>query len=64
MFTRLRNLCDGYLTLSSEQMQGKSVRTLEVNKINTTDLKRNNTVTFVVEPEIGMRVIPLSRATA
>jgi archaeal flagellar protein FlaH len=64
MFSRLRTLCDGYLTLSSEQVRGKNVRTLEVNKINTTELNRDNTVAFVVEPEIGMRLIPLNKSKA
>jgi flagellar protein FlaH len=60
MFTRLRTLCDRYFTLGSEQVRGKSVRTLEVNKINTTELNRDNMVSFVVEPEVGMRLIPLT----
>lgn len=61
MFHRLRDLCDGYMTLGSEQLRGKQVRTLEVNKIGTTELNKNNTVSFVVEPETGMRVIPLQK---
>ena len=64
MFSRLRNLCDGYLTLNAEQVMGRPMRTLEINKINTTELARENLVSFVVEPEIGMRVIPLSRSKA
>ena len=64
MLHRLRTLCDGYLTLGSEQVMGKNVRTLEVNKINTTELSNNNAVSFVVEPEVGMRVIPLNKSRA
>ena len=64
MFSRLRTLCDGYLTLGSEQVRGKSVRTLEVNKINTTELNRDNMISFVVEPEVGMRLIPLNKSKA
>jgi len=64
MFNRLRTLCDGYITLGSEQVRGKSVRTLEVNKIGTTELNRDNMVSFVVEPEIGMRLIPLNKTKA
>ena len=62
MLTRLRSLCDGYLTLGSEQVMGKSIRTLEVNKINTTELNGDNSVSFVVEPDVGMRVIPLNKS--
>lgn len=61
MFTRLRTLCDGFITISSEQVRGRPVRVLEVNKMNTTELANNNSVSFVVEPEIGMKVIPLSK---
>ena len=43
---------------------GRPMRTLEINKINTTELITENLVSFVVEPEIGMRVIPLSRSKA
>ena len=64
MFTRLRTLCDGYFTLGSEQVRGKNLRTLEVNKINTTELGSNNSVAFVVEPEIGIRLIPLNKSKA
>ena len=62
MMIRLRSLCDGYLTMGSEQVMGKSIRTLEVNKINTTELNGDNTVSFVVEPNVGMRVIPLNKS--
>jgi archaellum biogenesis ATPase FlaH/DNA-binding response OmpR family regulator len=64
MFSRLHNLCDGYFTLNSEQVMGRPMRTLEINKINTTELITENLVSFVVEPETGMRVIPLSRSKA
>ena len=64
MFSRLRNLCDGYFTLNSEQVMGRPMRTLEINKINTTELVTENLLSFVVEPEVGMRVIPLSRSKA
>ena len=64
MFSRLRNLCDGYFSLNTEQVMGRPMRTLEINKINTTELTTDNLVSFVVEPEIGMRVIPLTRSRA
>ena len=64
MFTRLRSLCDGYITLGSEQVRGKSVRTLEIKKIGTVEQNRDNMVSFVVEPEVGMRLIPFNRTKA
>ena len=64
MFTRLRTLCDGYFSLSSEQVRGKSLRTLEVSKISATEQNRDNTVSFVVEREVGMRMIPMMKSRA
>ena len=64
MFTRLRTLCDGYFSLSSEQVRGKSLRTLEVSKISATEQSRDNTVSFVVEREVGMRMIPMMKSRA
>ena len=57
MFARLRTRCDRYFDLTSEQVLEKSVRRCEVNRINTKELSRDNTGSFVVEPHIGMRVI-------
>lgn len=64
MLTRLHALCDGYLLLGSEEVRGKSVRTLEVKKINTTEKTRDNMVSFVVEAKIGMRLIPMNKTQA
>jgi len=64
MLTRLHALCDGYLMLGSEEVRGKSVRTLEVKKINTTEKTRDNTVAFVVESKTGMRLIPMNKTQA
>ena len=64
MFSRLHTLCDGYFTLTSGQVMGRPMRTLEINKVNASELITDNLVSFVVEPEIGMKAIPLSRSKA
>ena len=61
MFGRLGTMCDSYLRLRTEKVRGKSVHTIDVRKVNTTELIRDNMVSFAVEPRIGMRLIPLSR---
>ena len=61
MFARLGTLCDSYLSLRSEKVREKAVRTLEVRKVNTTELSRDNTISFVAEPNVGMHVIPFSK---
>ena len=64
MFTRLGTLCDSYLRLRSEKVREKAVRTLEVCKVNTTDLSRDNMISFVVEPSVGIHIIPYSKTRA
>ncbi len=61
MFARLGTLCDSYLSIRSEKVREKAVRTLEVRKVNTIDLSRDNMISFVVEPKVGMRIIPFSK---
>ncbi len=61
MFARLGTLCDSYLSLRSEKVREKAVRTLEVRKVNTIELSRDNMISFVVEPNVGMHVIPFSK---
>jgi len=63
-FAGLHTLFDWHFTFGSDQVGGNSVRTLEVNKINTTELRRDNTVSFVVDPDIGMRLLPLNKSRA
>ena len=64
MFARLGTLCDSYLCLRSERVREKSVRTLEARKVNTIELSRDNMISFVVEPKVGMNVIPFSKTKA
>ena len=62
MFARLGTLCDSYLSLRSEKVREKAVRTLEVRKVNTIELSRDNMISFVVESDVGMHVIPFSKS--
>lgn len=64
MFARLGTLCDSYLCLRTEKVRVKAVRTLEVRKFNTIELSRDNMISFVVEPNVGMNIIPFSKTKA
>ncbi|HLF04763.1 MAG TPA: ATPase domain-containing protein, partial [Dehalococcoidia bacterium] len=64
MFTRLRALCDSYLYLRSETFGGKAVKTLEVRKVNSNNVDNNNEVSFEVVPNMGMKLLPISKAKA
>jgi archaellum biogenesis ATPase FlaH len=61
MFDRLRALCDTYLYLRSETLMGKPVKTVEVRKVNSSNLDNNNLVSFTVVPNLGMKVLPISK---
>ena len=57
---RLHSICDNHCNLLSGNLGVKVIRTLEVLKANNVELSRNNTVNFRVEPELGMRVMPMA----
>jgi len=59
MLIRLQGLCNTHLKLTSEMMRDKPVKILEVSKVNDVDRHRDNRFTFHVEPEIGIRIIPV-----
>jgi flagellar protein FlaH len=60
-FKRIHSVWDGHLSLWSETVGGKAVRTVEVQRVNSKEVDDNNTVTFEVVPNLGMRVLPVSR---
>jgi flagellar protein FlaH len=62
MFGRLGTMCDSYLTLKSEKMRNKPVKTMEILKVSNTELSSDNSITFVVEPKTGMRIMPFSKS--
>jgi flagellar protein FlaH len=64
MFTRLRSLCDNYFFMRSETMGGKAMKTVEVRKVNSNNVENNNMISFEVVANMGMKVLPISRAKA
>ena len=61
---RVRSACDAHLRLMIEKVGDKLVKTLEVAKIRGAAQNTGNILTFEVEPEIGMKIMPISRAKA
>ncbi|MBN1368569.1 MAG: hypothetical protein JW967_11650 [Dehalococcoidales bacterium] len=61
---RVRSACDAHLKLTIEKVGDKLVKTLEVAKIRGAAQSTGNVITFEVEPEVGMKIMPLSRAKA
>lgn len=64
MFVRLRSICDAYLRLRVREMGNQLLKELEVAKIRGADRATGNVIAFDVEPSIGMRIIPITKAKA
>ena len=62
MFVRVRALCDGHLRLRLEEAGERLVKALEVLKIQNAERRTGNVIMFDIEPNMGMRPIPMSRA--
>lgn len=64
MFMRIRSLCDAHLRLRVEEMGDKLVKVLEVAKVRGADKTTGNIISFDVDPGLGMKIIPISKAKA
>ena len=64
MLVRISSLCDAHLRLSIETMGQKLMKTLEVCKVRGAQQPTGNIITFDVEPGLGMKIMPFSRAQA
>ena len=61
---RLHGISDAHINLSSERVRERLVNTLEVRKVNKSDLKSNNSFSFQVDPAEGIKFVPMSRVKA
>jgi archaeal flagellar protein FlaH len=61
---RTRSVCDAHLKLMIEKVGDKLVKTLEVSKIRGASQSTGNILSFDVEPQIGIKIMPISRARA
>ena len=64
MLIRVRSLCDAHLILKMEQVGERLVKILEVAKVRNADQSTGNVISFDVEPGMGMKIIPISKAKA
>ena len=62
MAVRIRAMCDGNLNLRVENIGDKLMNALEVRKILNAERSTGNVVFFEVEPGMGIRPNPFSRA--
>ena len=64
LLPRLAGVCDTHIIFGSKAMGAKVVHTLEVQKLNNVQLKRDNGFGFEVVPQVGIHVVPLASARA
>jgi len=64
VMVRLGSMCDSHLRLRIETMGSKMIKILEVAKVRGAELTTGNIVSFDVEPGLGIKVIPYSKARA
>ena len=64
MLIRVRSLCDAHLVMKIDQLGERLVKTMEVAKVRNADQSTGNIISFDVEPGIGMKIIPISKAKA
>lgn len=61
---RVRSLCDAHLHLRMEALGERLVKVLEVPKVRNAERSTGNLIFFDVDPGVGMRIIPISKAKA
>ncbi len=64
LLTRLRSICDAHLRLRVEEVGSQLVKVLEVSKVRGAAKSTGNIISFDVEPNLGMRIIPIAKAKA
>ena len=64
MLIRVRSLCDAHLKLRLEEVGERLVKMLEVSKVRNAERTTGNVISFEVEPGMGMRIIPITKAKA
>ena len=64
MLTRVRSICDVHISLRLEAVGDKLLKTMEVAKVRGARQVTGSILSFAVEPKLGLRLIPISRAMA
>ena len=64
MFIRIRSICDAHLRLRTEEVGEQLIKVLHVAKVRGAEKTTGNIVSFEVEPGIGMRIVPITKAKA
>jgi flagellar protein FlaH len=57
-------MCDAHLRLRVEEVGTQLIKVLEVSKVRGAAKSTGNIISFDVEPNLGMRIIPVTKAKA
>lgn len=58
---RAQGICTAHLNITTANIRGKLVSTLEVRKLNNVELKTDNGFSFEIVPDTGINIVPISR---
>jgi len=64
ILVRLRSVCDAHFSLHIEETGGRRIKILDVAKVRGADQITGNSLSFEVEPGLGMQVMPFGKARA
>ena len=64
ILTRVRSVCDAHLRLQVTKSGGRLQKTIEVAKIRGADNPTGNISGFEIDPGLGIRIVPISKARA
>ncbi|MBI4311451.1 MAG: flagellar accessory protein FlaH [Chloroflexi bacterium] len=64
MFVRVRSLCDAHFSLKITYVGDRMVKMLEVAKVRGAERSTGNVITFDIEPNLGVKPIPIVMAKA
>ncbi len=64
LLIRIRSICDAHLRLRVEEMGAQLMKALEVAKVRGAHKSTGNIVNFDIQPRVGIRIIPVTKAKA
>ena len=59
---RIGSMCDAHLQLKTENAGDRIMKSLVVAKVRGAQLSTGNVINFDVEPSLGMKIVPFSKA--
>lgn len=64
MLARLHGLCHAHISIEVQMVRQDLVNTLTVAKLRNVDLRRDNSLSFQLDPDIGIKIVPMGQIKA